>query len=414
MALVEKNLWLRTIKVRKVNPLDIFLSAIKGVWERKFRFFLNLVGILIGCTAITGLISITMGLTNNVSQQLDVFGPTNIIIIPGEIVQGQGIVGDKLDWRDLDYISRTSNIDSATPIIANKFCEYTIRGRQFRTDVYGVTEQYAVINKNTKIEEGRNFVRGDASVVIIGANIAQPNNEDEPIIDLGDRLKIKSIVKGEEKEMTLRVIGILEGTGGSFGFNLDDSIALPLKTAEQFYEVGGRYDFIIAEADSLEEVDSAVENIEDRFGDRITVVTSESAREQVGSVLGTIQSVLSGIAGISLLVAGIGIINTMTVTVMERTKEIGTMKAIGARSSDIMFLFLNEAAITGLVGGSIGAVFGFGLGIAIGRYVDISVTPTISLGLYTVGFALITSVLSGIYPAWRASNLDPVEALRRE
>jgi len=397
-----------------VNLLDIFLSAIKGVWERKFRFFLNLVGILIGCTAITGLISITMGLTSNVSEQLDVFGPTNIIIIPGEIVQGQGIIADKLDWRDLEYISRTNNIDSATPIIANKFCEFTIRGRNFRTDVYGVTEQYAVINKNTKIAEGRNFVRGDASVVIIGANIAQPSNEDEPIIGLGERLKIKSIVKGEEKEMTLRVIGILEGTGGSFGFNLDDSIAMPLKTAEQFYQVGGKYDFIIAEADSLEEVDSAVENIEDRFGDRLTVITSESAREQVGSVLGTIQSVLGGIAGISLLVAGIGIINTMTVTVMERTKEIGTMKAIGARSTDIMFLFLNEAAITGLVGGSIGAIFGFGLGIAIGRYVDISVTPTLSLGLYTVGFALITSVLSGIYPAWRASNLDPVEALRRE
>ena len=397
-----------------MNLLDIFLSAIKGVWERKFRFFLNLVGILIGCTAITGLISITMGLTSNVSEQLDVFGPTNIIIIPGEIVQGQGIIADKLDWRDLEYISRTNNIDSATPIIANKFCEFTIRGRNFRTDVYGVTEQYAVINKNTKIAEGRNFVRGDASVVIIGANIAQPSNEDEPIIGLGERLKIKSIVKGEEKEMTLRVIGILEGTGGSFGFNLDDSIAMPLKTAEQFYQVGGKYDFIIAEADSLEEVDSAVENIEDRFGDRLTVITSESAREQVGSVLGTIQSVLGGIAGISLLVAGIGIINTMTVTVMERTKEIGTMKAIGARSTDIMFLFLNEAAITGLVGGSIGAIFGFGLGIAIGRYVDISVTPTLSLGLYTVGFALITSVLSGIYPAWRASNLDPVEALRRE
>jgi len=397
-----------------VNLLDIFLSAIKGVWERKFRFFLNLVGILIGCTAITGLISITMGLTSDVSEQLDVLLPTNIIIIPGEIVQGQGIIADKLDWRDLEYISRTNNIDSATPIIANKFCEFTIRGRKFRTDVYGVTEQYAVINKNTKIAEGRNFVRGDASVVIIGANIAQPSNEDEPIIGLGERLKIKSIVKGEEKEMTLRVIGILEGTGGSFGFNLDDSIAMPLKTAEQFYQVGGKYDFIIAEADSLEEVDSAFENIEDRFGDRLTVITSESAREQVGSVLGTIQSVLGGIAGISLLVAGIGIINTMTVTVMERTKEIGTMKAIGARSTDIMFLFLNEAAITGLVGGSIGAIFGFGLGIAIGRYVDISVTPTLSLGLYTVGFALITSVLSGIYPAWRASNLDPVEALRRE
>ncbi len=397
-----------------MNLLDIFLSAIKGVWERKFRFILNLVGILIGCTAITGLVSITMGLTSNVSEQLDVFSPTNIIVIPGKVRQGQGIIADKLDWRDLDYVRRTNNIDSATPIIANKFCEFEVQGRKYRTDVYGVTEQYTVINKNTKIEKGRNFVIGDTSVAVIGANIAQPRDLDEPIITLGERLKIKSIVKGEEKEMTLRVIGVLEASGGSFGFNLDDSIALPLRTAEQFYEVGGKYDFIVAKADSLEEIDSAVENIEERFGDRITVITSESAREQVGSVLGTIQSVLGGIAGISLLVAGIGIINTMTVTVMERTKEIGTMKALGARSSDILFLFLNEAAITGIVGGTIGALFGFGLGRIIGSYVDIKVVPTLSLGVFTVGFAMITSILSGIYPAWRASNLDPVEALRRE
>jgi putative ABC transport system permease protein len=355
-----------------------------------------------------------MGLTSNVSEQLDVFSPTNIIIIPGQVRQGQGIIADKLDWHDLDYIRRTNNIESATPIIANKFCEFEVKGRKFRTDVYGVTEQYTTINKNTKIEKGRNFVRGDTSVVVIGANIAQPRDLDEPIITLGERLKIKSAVNGEEKEMTLRVIGILEASGGSFGFNLDDSIALPLRIAEQFYELGGKYDFIVAKADNLEEVDSAVDNIEDRFGDRITVVTSESAREQVGSVLGTIQSVLGGIAGISLLVAGIGIINTMTVTVMERTKEIGTMKALGARSSDILFLFLNEAAITGLVGGTIGALFGFGLGRIIGSYVDINVTPTLSLGVFTVGFAMITSILSGIYPAWRASNLDPVEALRRE
>ena len=115
-----------------MNLLDIFLSAIKGVWERKFRFILNLVGILIGCTAITGLVSITMGLTSNVSEQLDVFGPTNIIIIPGQVRQGHGIIADKLGWRDLEYVSRTNYIDSATPIIANKFCEFEVKGRKFR------------------------------------------------------------------------------------------------------------------------------------------------------------------------------------------------------------------------------------------------------------------------------------------
>jgi putative ABC transport system permease protein len=126
------------------------------------------------------------------------------------------------------------------------------------------------------------------------------------------------------------------------------------------------------------------------------------------------QSVLGGIASISLIVAGVGIINTMTVSVLERTKEIGTMKAIGARSYDVLMMFLSEAMITGLVGGATGAFFGFGLGRIIGNYVEISVNPSLRLGTYTVGFAVITSIISGIYPAWRAAKMNPVEALRHE
>jgi len=397
-----------------LNPLDIIRMSTQGVRERKFRFALNLVGILIGCTAVTGLVSVTQGLTDSVTGQLEVFGPTNIIVIPGEVHQGQGIVADTLDWKELDIIERTSKVEAATPIIANKYCSFTVKGRSFYTDVYGVTEEYAEINKNTVIEEGRNFIRGDTVVVVIGANVAKPADANERVIDLGDRIKIKSTVNDVEKELTLRVIGILEGQGSSFGFNLDNSISMPLQTAQQFYEVAGEFDFVLAKAATIEEVDAAIEGIEDRLGDRVTVVSSESAMEAVGSVLGSIQSVLGGIAGISLLVAGVGIINTMTVSVMERTREIGTMKAVGAKSGDVLFIFLSEAMVTGVVGGTIGAAFGFLLGSVIGNFIDLTVRPSMSLGLFVVGFAVVTSILSGLYPAWRASNLNPVEALRHE
>jgi len=397
-----------------LNPLDIFLIAGNGLKERKFRFALNLVGILIGCMAITGLISITQGLQNNITVQLNVFGPSNIIIIPGDITQGPPISGLSLNWRDVSIVSRVDYIKGVTPIIANKFAEFTIKGRYFRTDVYGVEKEYKELNPNTELSMGRNFVQSDSAVVIVGSNIAQPFDVDEPIVELGDRIKIKAVVEGIEKELTLRVIGILKETGSSFGANLDDSIAIPLKTAQQLYEVGGEFSYLLAQADNIDVVDLAVNGIEDEMGDRVTIVTSESAQEQVNQILGTVQSVLGGIAGISLVVAGVGIINTMTVSVLERTKEIGTLKAIGAKSLEVLFMFLSEAVITGFIGGAIGAGLGFLLARLIGRFIDLSTPFSLILGLEVVLFAIITSVTSGLYPAYRASNMNPVEALRHE
>jgi putative ABC transport system permease protein len=397
-----------------LNPLDIFLIAGNGLKERKFRFALNLVGILIGCMAITGLISITQGLKNNITVQLNVFGPNNIIIIPGEITQGPPISGLSLNWRDVSIVSRVDYVKGVTPIIANKFAEFTIEGRYFRTDVYGVEKEYKELNPNTELSEGRNFVQSDSAVVIVGSNIAQPFDVDDPIVELGDRIKIKAVVEGIEKELTLRVIGILKETGSSFGANLDDSIAIPLKTAQQLYEVGGEFSYLLAQADNINVVDLAVNGIEEEMGDRVTIVTAESAQEQVNQILGTIQSVLGGIAGISLVVAGVGIINTMTVSVMERTKEIGTLKAIGAKSLEVLFMFLSEAVITGFIGGAIGAGLGFLLARLIGRFIDLSIPCSAMLGLEVVLFAIITSVTSGLYPAYRASNMNPVEALRHE
>lgn len=398
-----------------MNPLDIILLSVNGLTERKFRFALNLVGILIGCAAITGLISMTEGLQSNVAGQLDLFGPTNLMVVPGEVGGGPPMQGGfKFNWRDVEIISKLEDVKDATPIISNVFAEYTIEGRFFRTDVYGVTPKYKELNANTKLAEGRNFKQADAAVVIVGSNVAQPKDLDEPIVELGDRIKIIARVQGEEKTLTLRVIGILEETGGNIGANLDDSISIPLHTAQTLFEVGGDFDFILAQADALEVVDAAAERIEEKMGDRATVVTAASAQESVSAVLGTIQSVLGGIAGISLLVAGIGIINTMTVSVMERTKEIGTMKAVGAQSFDVMLMFLSEAMLTGALGGTLGAAFGYFLSGLIGRFINLPVDSSLLLGAEVVAFAIVTSVASGLYPAYRASSMNPVEALRHE
>ncbi len=399
-----------------MNPLDIFIISVSGIGERKLRFALNLVGILIGCAAITGLITVTQGLEANVSTQLDVFGPTNLIILPGEkpAMGPPGMGGLKFSWRDVNIIKKVDGVKDATPIIANKFAEYTIEGRFFRTDVYGVTPQYKELNSNTKLASGRNFKKSDSAVVVVGANIAHPRDLDEPIVDLGDRIKITARVEGTEKTLTLRVIGILQESGSNVGANLDDAISIPQHTAQTLFEVGGEFDYILAQADSLEEVEETEAGIEEAMGDRASVVTAASAQESVGQILGTIQSVLGGIAGISLLVAGIGIVNTMTVSVLERTKEIGIMKAIGAKSEEVLLMFLSEAMVTGVIGGTLGAGFGYLLADLIGRFINLPTYTSITLWLQVVLFALITSVTSGLYPAYRASKMNPVEALRHD
>ena len=398
-----------------MNPLDITAMAWEGVKSRKFRFVLNLVGILIGCAAVTGLISMTQGLSDSVGGQLQILGPQTIIIVPGNMRNMQGISSSSpLTWKDINTISKVENIDLVTPIIANKIGQFNVKGTTYTSTVYGVTEEYALINTSTEIAQGRNLVRSDSGVAIIGANIAQPLNKDSPLLELGSRINFEATVKGVKKTITLRVVGILTKTGGSFGANLDDGIAIALKDAEQFYELNGQYSYIMAKAESIDLVNQAAKAIKDKMGKTVTVFTYDTARAQINNVLGTIGAVLGGIAAISLIVAGVGIINTMTVSVMERTKEIGTLKALGAKSRDILLMFLSESVLTGFVGGAIGAALGIGLSAGIGQIIGMQISPSLLLSVEVVGFAVLTSVLSGLYPAWRASNLSPVEALRHE
>ncbi len=393
---------------------DIATISANSLSERKFRFALNLIGILIGCAAVTGLISLTQGMNAEINGELGALGGNTITIIAGGMGPGQRMSNEieaTLDWREVDFIEEMSDVDLVAPTVSGGGATYSLKGDPYTVSVTGVSDVYFTINEGVEVEEGRVLLRSDNAVAVIGYNIAVPDPDEEPIVDLGDRIKLTAEVGDEDKDLTVRVVGILAETGGTMG--ADNSFLIPLKTCEQFFETDGEYDTIQVLVEDSELVDSVAYHIEEEI-DGVTAMTAASTMEMISTITGTIEAVLGGVAAISLLVAGVGIINTMTVSVMERTREIGTMKAIGAKSTDILAMFMTEAALTGVVGGVMGAAFGFLLGDVIGKYVGITAAPTFSLALMVVGFAVVTSVLSGLYPSWSASRLNPVEALRHE
>jgi len=392
----------------------------EGLFERKGRVALNVLGILIGCAAVTGLISVADGMNNQVRDQLAVIGTNTLFIVPEEAQDAASTLSatqilnqEGISWRDRETIEATGGVTQISEISSGAG-SFTVRGESYDVTVLGVGDTFLDINQDVKMEEGRFFLRGDKAVAFVGKNVAYPPDEDEQVVAIGDRIKLTVRLQGEEKEITLRVIGILEEHGTMFGLDVDDVIGIPFRTYDQLYEQGGSCAIVQAYVEDSEKMSEVEASLEDNLGDNYFVVSPDAALDVQKQVTGTIQAVLGGIAAISMFVAGIGIVNTMAISVSERTKEIGTMKAIGAKSTDILFLFLSEALYTGLIGGTIGSGLGFFLGKLVGRFIGLPVEISVILGVATVLFALTTSLVSGASPAWRAAKMNPVEALRRE
>lgn len=409
--------------------IDIIMMSVNGIRERKTRFALNLLGIMIGIAAMTALISLTMGMNSQITSQLESFGPTTITVTTGgppggfsppgaSGVEDIGGTGGALTLRDVDLAERLPNVALATPIIS-KTAEIRISGFSDYATILGIVpEGYLQIFQNIELAEGRFLLRSDSASVVLGALIAHPSNLEDPIAHIGSRITISTIIEGEEKTLSLKVAGILTEVGGMV--SSDEQVFVILSTAQRLFETGNTVNSIYLKAENKESVDLVVEDVKDKLGEDILVISSGFVLDTIGSITNTISIVLGGVAGISLVVAGIGIINTTIIAVLERTREIGVMMAIGAKREEILFMFLTESALTGLIGGTIGVSFGAVLS-QLTSFIATSILNvplpsglSLEIVLLGVGFAVLTGTLAGIYPARKASKLRPVEALRYE
>jgi len=395
--------------------LEYLSLAVRNIRHRKMRSWLTILGIFIGIAAVVGLISLSQGMNAAVAQQFEMLGADTITVMPGRMAAGPGFGAKPFTNDDVKVIERVRGVDTVVPMLY-RTQEVKFRDESKFTFVIGIPadkiEKVVFDLSGLHITKGRLPPETDKYGIVVGHMIE--NNFFDKTVSVGDKLEIVGT--------DFKVRGFLSEVGNPSD---DTQIYVHLDTAREIFDEPDNVDAIFLQvkngADVEKVSDDIVKELKDARGQEdFSVMTSSQLSETVGSVLGVIQLVFIGIASISLLVGGVGIMNTMYTSVRERTREIGVMKAIGARNSDVMSVFLFESGMLGLVGGSIGVVTGFALSksvemIAQGAgYMILKAAITPELVLLGLGFSFIVGVLSGVLPARNAAKMNPVDALRYE
>ncbi len=401
--------------MKELFDLELIGIAFKNLRSQKFRSFLTLLGVVIGIAAISALVGVGTGLRDAVNSQFEALGTDTLLVLPGGGFAES--VFAKLKEDDVDTIERAKGVDFAAEIfIANK--QVSFEGEKKTSMIIGIDpkkmSKFELVNLVT-IAQGRLMVPQDKFGIIIGDRFA--NNNFKKQINLKQSLEMEG--------QKLRVIGISEKAQQSFGAMFNNAVVMNAETLKEistekitpfriFVKVSDNQDI----EETRQRVYDALYKAHGRKKD-FQVMSTQQIGEVANSVIGLIEIVLIGIAAISLLVGGIGIMNTMLMAVMERTREIGVMKAIGATNNRILSIFLAESAMIGLVGGTGGIITGMIISQIIsfvadlaGAQLPIEISPMAIIA--AILFSMAVGIISGVVPARRAAMLDPVEALRYE
>ena len=400
---------------------DYFKIPFKEIRRRKLRSWLTLIGVFIGIAAIVSLMTLGAGLENAINSQFEALGKDKLFIMPEGGLWGMGS-SEQLKEDDLDVISDAPGVKLATGMgYAYARYEYNdIVHYGFASGISTDPDQRALVGEaqTWHVAEGRMLEDGDNLKIVLGHEFT---NTDlfEKRVELGNKILI------QDKEF--RVVGFLEKIGSPPD---DQAGIIPLDAYEDVFDKKDELGFIIAQTKAGEDPLKVGENVKkdlrrhrnvDEGEEDFSIQTPDQFMESFSTILDIVQIVLIGIASISLLVGGIGIMNTMYTSVLQRTKEIGVMKALGARNRHIMMLFLVESGLYGLGGGIIGASVGIGfaklteyaMALAVGpAFLTIEIDWILVIG--TLLFSFIIGCLSGITPARKASKLNPVDSLRYE
>jgi putative ABC transport system permease protein len=400
------------------------IEALESLASNKLRSGLTVLGIVIGVGAVIALLAIGQGAQATITGSISDIG-TNLLFVMRN--QDQEVrVREHLTLADAqalaDPFAAPSVVGVAPMLMGTVAGAYG--GESTVTQALGVTPDYGPV-RNVEMAEGtfitEEHMLGRAAVVVLGPDTVETLfGRREGVV--GETVRIEG--------QPYRILGVTAAKGGSGFSNEDDQVFLPLTTAQTrlFSRDRDQVDMIIAQAISAEAVDQASEEISNILRlrhrtpigvDDFTVFTQRDFIDTAQSITGVLTIFLGGIAAISLLVGGIGIMNIMLVSVTERTREIGLRKAVGARKRDILFQFLTESSLLSLFGGLIGILLGWALAVLVGAIAaasDTELNPAVSLNaiLLATLFSAAVGLFFGLYPAKRASDLEPVEALRHE
>ncbi|HWL94130.1 MAG TPA: ABC transporter permease [Phycisphaerae bacterium] len=407
----------------------VCIMALRSLWIHPLRSILATLGVIIGVAAVVAAMAILEGMGARMATGFESMGSNKLFVMPEVERRGRRAVGnfDSLELEDAEAIERSCQrtIQRVMPQIMNsvtvKFLSKTTNAT-----ILGATDVYPIINSHN-VSEGEFFTRanvqGKANIVVLGAKVKQELFGGIPAIE--EKIKISGMSTLGTRTFT--VVGVMEEKGNVGFTDVDRQIIIPITTAmDKVYGVEF-IQTIVAEARSAEDADieEAKNEIKKllrqrhkiRAGqqDDFQVQAQKEFVAQFGQFQKIIGVVLGSIAGISLVVGGIGIMNIMLVAVTERTREIGVRMAMGAQRMDVMKQFLVEASFVSFLGGAMGVLMGWGLANTIERLTRVFETLTSAWSIVAaLAMATGTGIVSGIYPAWKASRLDPVEALRYE
>jgi putative ABC transport system permease protein len=396
--------------------------SFRSIRANGLRSILTMLGIIIGVAAVIAMVAIGEGTSSSVASQINGLGSNLLIVSPGQATQGRVNLGagslNTLTLADAEAIEQKESVSGVAPSV-NGRAQIVWGASNYSSSLEGTTAAFLQV-RNAQVESGRFFsnfeVKQQFNVAVIGTEVASnlfANNSTNPI---GQTVQINRI--------PFTIIGVLKSQGSSGMTNNDDRILIPITTAMSRLTGGKNVGTIYvsaASADQMEQAQADIQstlrsnhNLRPQTADDFRITSQSDILSTAQEVSSSMTALLSGIAAISLIVGGIGVMNIMLVSVTERTREIGIRKAIGAKRGDILRQFLIEAVTLSLIGGIVGIVIGVGAALLISKFGGMTTAISVSPILYAFLTSSLVGVIFGVYPARKAAQLKPIDALRYE